>query len=220
MATIDVIPVVLTFVALFMILSAPHQKSKKLIVYALALFIIAFMVFVSEYAVVTATVAAIFIAAQALFSENSRRRELKVMAALIMTSTVISYVIFLLVTRNSGRDAYRPSYISQVLSLRMPFRLMSGIWRGALGGLLESLGSITVHSKIALLSFVCGLVMSLLVVLAFKRTPKSESSPKQPKLSLALLIVATAVALVPIVLMNRTLDSTWDSRFWLPACRC
>jgi hypothetical protein len=98
----------------------------------------------------------------------------------------------------------------------IPFRWLSGIWRGEIGGLLESLGSITLNSKAALLSFICGAVVSALVVLLIHKQGAVEFTLKQDRFSLITLLVAVAVALIPVVLMDRTLETKWDSRFWLP----
>jgi hypothetical protein len=99
----------------------------------------------------------------------------------------------------------------------MPFSLASGIWRGIIGGVLESLGSVTLHSKMALVSFICGVVFATLVVLVLRHNARSEAIVQRDKLSLATLLIAAVVALAPVVLMNRALESRWESRFWLPA---
>lgn len=217
MPTIDVIPPVLAFVALFMLLSRPRSGWRLILTDILALALIVVTILISEYAVVAAAIAATFVIANALYGEPTRRREYKVVAALIAGCIFVSYAGFLWLTKGSGRETFRPSYIPQWLSLRMPLSLASGIWRGIIGGVLESLGSVTLHSKMALVSFICGVVFAALVVLVLRHTARSEAIVQRDKVSLATLLIAAVVALVPVVLMNRALESRWESRFWLPA---
>ena len=217
MPTIDVIPPVLAFAALFMLLSRPRRGWGLIVTDIIALALIVATILVSEYAVVAAAIAATFVIANALYGDPTRRREYRVVAALIAGCIFVSYAMFLWLTKGSGRETFRPSYIPEWLSFRMPFLLASAIWRGIIGGVLESLGSVTLHSKIALLSFVCGALFSALVVLVLRHAARGEANFQRDKLSLATLLIAAVVPLVPVVLMNRALESRWESRFWLPA---
>lgn len=215
--SIDLPGPLLTFLAIFMLLSEPPTRRRKIIVGATALALIALSILISEYAVVTAAVGFILISAKALRNESGLKRQRLVMAALVAGCALVSYSVFLWLTRAAGRDAFRPGYILELSGWRLrgiPFRLLSGIWRGAIGGLLESLGSITLNSKAALLSFVCGVVLASLVVLTMYK--REEVEFKWSGFSFITLLASLAVALVPVVLMDRTLDSKWDSRFWLP----
>ena len=207
---------VLGFIAIFMLLSDQAFRLRKIILRATALALIALSILISEYAVVTAAVGFILLSAKAIHGRTERKRERQVSAALIAVCALFSYSVFLWLGRASGRDAFRPGYILESFSLRIPFRLLSGIWRGAMGGVLESLGLVTLNSKAALLSFVCGAVFSGLVVLGTNKREEVEFTPKQDRVSVIALLASLVVALVPVVLMDRTLDSKWDSRFWLP----
>jgi hypothetical protein len=217
--SIDLLGPVLSFVAIFMLLSEQSSRLRRIIVRATALALIALSILISEYAVVTAAVGFILISAKAIRNRSGQKRELQVMAALVAVCTLISYSVFLWLTRAAGRDAFRPGHILDLSGWRLrgiPFRLLSGVWRGAIGGLLESLGSFTLNSKAALLSFVCGAIVSGLVVLAIHKREAVEFTLKQDRISVITLFAALVVALVPVVLMDRTLETRWDSRFWLP----
>ena len=216
LVTIDLVPPLLVFAALFILLRQYRQRWHKLLLGALAFALIVVAVLISEYSVVAAAVAMVFLAGNAARGTPERKGEFRVTAGLIAACAVVSYGVFLWLTKGSGRDAFRPSYIKESFSLRIPFRLLSGIWRGILGGLLQSLGSITLHSKVALLSFVCGCVFSLLVVLVLRKQSVEVKLDRDKRVVIT-LFAATVLALIPVVLMDRTLESRWDSRFWLPA---
>jgi hypothetical protein len=210
---------VIGFIAIFMILSEQPTRSRKIIVNAAGLALIAFSILISEYAVATAAVGFILVSAKAIHSRSERKGKRWVIAVLVAVCALISYAVFLWLGRGSGRDAFRPGYALEVPGWRIrgiPFRLLSGIWRGEIGGLLESLGSITLNSKAALLSFVCGAVVSGLVVLLIHKREAVEFRFQEDRFSIIALLVAVPVALLPFVLMDRTLETKWDSRFWLP----
>jgi hypothetical protein len=215
--SIDLLGPLLTFIAIFMLLSDQATRVRKIIVGAAGLALIALSVLISEYAVVTAAVGFILIGAKGIRNGSGLRRERLVMAALVAACALLSYSVFLWLTRAAGRDAFRPGYVLELPGWKLrgiPFRLLSGVWRGAVGGLLESLGSLTLNSKAALLSFLCGAIVSGLVVLAIYKREDLEF--KWDGFSIITLLASLVVALVPVVLMDRTLDSRWDSRFWLP----
>ena len=209
---------VLTFLAVFMLLWEGSSSSRKLFFRALGLTIISFAILLSEYSVVTAIVGFILVGSKAIHGSSERKREGIIVAALIAGCVLLSYSLFLWLNRNSGFVPYRPSYILDVPSWRVrgiPFRWLSGIWRGAIGGFLESLGSVTLNSKLALLSFVCGLVVAGLTVLILRRRGTAEFGLKQDRFSAITLLVCLAVALIPVLLMDRRLESRFESRFWL-----
>jgi hypothetical protein len=209
----------LGYVAIFMLLSEQSTRPRKILVSAAGLALIAFSILISEYAVVTAIVGLILLSATAIRDRSERKRERWVIAASIAACMFISYSVYLWLGKGTGRDAFRPGYILEVPGWRIrgiPFRLLSGIWRGEIGGLLESLGSITLNSKAAVLSFVCGAIVSGLVVLFIHKREAFEFSLQQDKFSIITLLVAVFVALIPVVLMDRTLEVKWDSRFFLP----
>jgi hypothetical protein len=217
--SIDLLGPVLSFLAIFILLWEQPTRLRQIIVGATALALTALSILISEYSVVTAAIGFVLICAKAIDGRTERKRERQVMAALVAVCASISYSVFLWLTKASGREAFRPSHILELPGWRLrgiPFRLLSGIWRGAIGGLLESLGSITLNSKVALLSFGCGVVVSGLVVLAIHKREVVEFTLQQDRLSIITLLVAVLVALIPVVLMDRTLETKWDSRFWLP----
>jgi hypothetical protein len=214
--SIDLVGPVLTFLAIFMLLSEQPSGWRKIIVVAAGLGLIVFSILISEYAAVTAAVGCILLGAKAIRGRTERKRERQIIAGLIAGCALFSYSVLLWLTRASGRDGFRPGYILESFSLRIPFRLLSGIWRGAIGGALESLGSVTLNSKAALLSFVCGVVFSGLVVFGIHKKQAVEFTLQQDRFSVITLLAILVVALIPVVLMDRTLESKWDSRFWLP----
>lgn len=217
--SIDLLGPLLTFLAIFMLLSEHPTRWRRLTVKTMGLALIAFSILISEYAVATAAAGFILISAKAIQRRMERKRELQITAALVAVCTLISYLGLLWLTRAAGRDAFRPGYILELSGWKIrgiPFRLLSGIWRGAIGGLLESLGSFTLNSKTALLSFVCGAIISGFVVLAIHKREAVDFRLEQNRMSVITLLAALVVGLVPVVLMDRTLESRWDSRFWLP----
>jgi hypothetical protein len=217
--SIDLLGPLLTFLGIFMLLSEQPTRWRMMTVTTAGLALIVFSILISEYGVVTAAVGLILISAKAIHGRTERKRERQIIAALVAVCALISYSVLLWLTRAAGRDAFRPGYVLELSGWRIrgvPFRLLSGIWRGAIGGLLESLGSVTLNGKTALLSFVCGAIVSGLVVLAIRKREAVEFTLKQDRISVITLLAALVVALVPVVLMDRTLESRWDSRFWLP----
>ncbi len=210
----------LIFLAIFMLLSEQPSLWRKIVIDSVALALIALAILISQYAVPTAAVAFVLFAAKAIAGRPERKRESLIMAGLTAVCALSSYVAFCWLTESTVSPPYRPSFALQSFSWKIkvvPFRLLSGIWRGAVGGILESLGSVTLNSKPTLLSFVCGAVLAGLVALAiYKRGNIESTTLNHNRYSVITLLTATAVALLPILLMDRTLDLRWDSRFWLP----
>ena len=210
---------VLTFLAIFMLLSEQPSLWRRIIVVTGALALIAFSILISQYAVPTAAIAIVFLTAKVFRSRRKERRQVLVITALLVICALGSYLMFCWLTRSTVRQTYEPSYAVQSLSWKMkviPFRLLSSLWRGAIGGVLESLGAVTLGSKIALLSFVCGAVFSGLVTLAVYKRAAVGSPLSQNRLSVITLLAATVVALMPVLLLDRTPGYDWDSRFWVP----
>ena len=217
--TIVMVGPLLGFIAIFMFLSEQPGRSRKVIVATAGLLLLAFSILISEYGVVTAIVALILVSAQAIRHSSERKRQQWVVPALIVVATLISYSFYLWLGSGTGKDAFRPGYMLDVPGWRIrgiPFRWLSGIWRGEIGGVLESLGSITLTSKAAFLSFVCGAVVSVLVFRLIHKRGAVEFTLQQDRFSIITLLVAVAAALIPVVLMDRTLETKWDSRFWMP----
>jgi hypothetical protein len=210
----------LIFLALFMLLSEQPSLWRKLIVKGGALGLAAFAILISEYAVPTAAVAFVIFVSRAIRSGPQQKRENTIIAGLIAVVALGSYLIFSLLTKTMASAPYRPSFVLQSLSWKgkvMPFRLLSGLWRGAMGGVMESHGSVTLNSKSALLSFVCGAVFSGLVAIAiYKKGDVNATNVSGNSGSVITLLAAAGLALTPVLLMDRTLDSRWDSRFFLP----
>ena len=217
--TIVMVGPLLGFIAIFMFLSEQPGRSRKVIVATAGLLLLAFSILISEYGVVTAVVALILVSAQVIRYSSERKWQQWVVPALIAMCTLISYSFYLWLGSGTGKDAFRPGYMLAVPGWRIrgiPFRWLSGIWRGEIGGLLESLGSVTLTTKAAFLSFVCGAVVSALVVMLIHKRGAVEFTLRQDRFSIITLFVAVAAALMPVVLMDRTLETKWDSRFWVP----
>lgn len=214
--TIDLIGPVLCYVGIFLLTSEQTLPWRRVIIMAAGISLVVFSVLLSEYGVATASVGFVLFCVKAIYGEASRRRERFLIAGLLSGVTLLSYVVFLRLTRDANWLGYRPGYIFETLSVRIPFRWLTGIWRGTIGGVLESLGTVTLNGKIGLLSFLCGAVFSGLVVLRRFKREAAEFSLKENRISLMILVLSVPVALLPFVLMDRTLESKWDSRFWLP----
>jgi hypothetical protein len=209
----------LSFVGIFMLLTDQPSLWRKIIFDAAAFLLIAFSILISEYAVLTALAGFVLLTAKAIGDRKDRRREPLVIAALFALCALGSYLTFSVLTKSTASTPYRPSFAFQSFFWKVkviPFRLLSGLWRGAIGGVLESLGSVTLNSKVALLSFVCGAVVAGIATLAIYRTRDVASTRNQARTSVITLLTATAVALIPVLVMERTLDSRWDSRFLVP----
>jgi hypothetical protein len=209
----------LVFVAILLLLSEAASPRRKIVVYAVSLFLISFSILISEYAVPTAAAGFVLLTAKAMREEGKHKRESRVIAILVAVCALSSYLLFSFLHRSTVSDSYRPGFALQSLSWKMrmvPFRLLSAIWRGAIGAFLEALGSLTMLTKAALLSFLCGAVVSCLVTWGIYKRRDTGTTSNEDQFSAITLLVATAVAILPVLLMDRTLETKWDSRFWLP----
>jgi hypothetical protein len=210
----------LIFLAVFMLLSEQPSLWRKILVYAVALAFIAFAILISQYSVPTAIAAFVLLAARGLVARPGRRRQSLLLAGLTAVSALGSYAVFSWLAEPAISAPYRPGYAFQSLSEKIivvPFRLLSGIWKGVVGGVLESLGTVALNNKPALLSFVCGIICSVIVALViYKKVGTGSAAVSSSWFSVLTLLTATAFALLPVLLMGRTLEVRWDSRFWLP----
>jgi hypothetical protein len=216
---IDLIGPVLGFLGILMLFSEQSSSRRKVGAGVLALLLIVFSILISEYGVATAGAGFVLLTAKALRPGSERKREYRIAAALIAVFALGSYVVFSLLARSTASAPYRPGFALQSFSRKiqvLPFALLSGLWRGAIGGVLEALGSITLNSKAALLSFVCGAIFSVLVSFGMYRKADCAPTPNREWFSVLAMLVATLVAIFPFLMMGRTLESKWDSRFWLP----
>ena len=214
--TIALIGPVLCYVGIFLLTSEQSSTWRRIILVAAGTSLVVFSVLLSEYGVATAAVGCILLCVRAIYGEAGRRRERFFNAALLSVGALLSYMVFLRVTKDANWSGFRPGYVLETFSVRIPVRWLTGIWRGAIGGILESLGTVSLNGKVGLLSFLFGVAFSGLVVLRRFKREALEFSLKQNKISLIILILSVPVALIPFVLMDRTLESKWDSRFWIP----
>ena len=209
---------VLGYLGIFLLLSDELSRQRKLVHDIAGLALIALAVMLSEYGALTATVGFVLLISKAIRTRKERKRQPAIIATLLALSALVSYLIFLKIGTGSN-PGFLPSYSLQHLSWKVtviPFRLLSALWRGAMGGFIESLGSIRLDSKVALLSFVCGAALAGLVVLVIHKPPDVGAEFHQYWPTVVTLLVATAVALIPVFLMARTIETRWDSRFFLP----
>jgi uncharacterized membrane protein len=58
--------------------------------------------------------------------------------------------------------------------------------------------------------------VATLAALVFKKRLEAARESGPDKQSIVTLLVTTAVALIPVLLMDRMLEDRWDSRFYLP----
>ncbi|HEU5236791.1 MAG TPA: hypothetical protein VFU37_06600 [Pyrinomonadaceae bacterium] len=206
------------YLGMFLLLSNESSRQRKLVHDIAGLALMALAVMLSEYGALTATVGFVLLISKAIRTRKERKREPAIIAILLALSALVSYLIFLKIGTGSN-PGFLPSYSLQYLSGKVtviPFRLLSALWRGAMGGFIESLGSIRLDSKVALLSFVCGAALAGLVVLVIHKPPDAGAEFHQYWPTVITLLVATAVALIPVFLMARTIETRWDSRFFLP----
>jgi hypothetical protein len=210
--------IVVGYAGVFLLLSDQPTRRRKLIVDVAGLALAAFATLISEYGTLTAIVGCVLLISKAIRVPKARRRQPLIVAALLAISVLLFYALFLTLGSRSN-PGFLPSYSLQFLSWRIgviPFRLLSGIWRGAMGGFLESLAAISVNSKIAVLSCLSGAVVATLAGLVFKKRREATRESGPDKQSIVTLLVTTAVALIPVLLMDRMLEDRWDSRFYLP----
>ena len=210
----------LIFVSLFLILSEQPSVFRRALVSSLALILIAFAVLITNYAVTTAAVAFVVLTAKAFKSRPSRKRELLISAGLSALAALCSYVAFCWLTQLTATPEYRPGYALTSLPWKIrvvPFRLLSAIWQSTMGGVLESLGAVALNTKATLLSFAFGMVFAALVWLVISRKGHLQvDTPSDHRYSFVTLLTATALALLPVFLMGRTLEGRWDTRFIVP----
>lgn len=216
---IDVLEPVLAFGGILLLLSESGGR-RKVLVTAGGLLLVIIAGLLSEYGVATAAVGCVLIFGKALQASGTRRRELNIRGSVLIVCTVASYVAFSIMASSAASPPYRASFVLQALSAdfyRIPFRLVSGLWRAVIGAYLESLGSITVSGKGPLLSFVSGAILSATVALAIYRKKRTGSISGRNWPAAIIMTVAIIVGALPFLLMGRTLETYWDSRFWLPA---
>ncbi len=217
---IDVIEPVLAFCGILLLMSERWRGRRRILVTAGSLFLIVVACLLSEYGVATAAVGCVLLFGKALRTAGAGKRESMILALLVSACPFVSYIVFSILAASAASPPYQASFA--ILSLfgniqLIPFRLISGIWRGVIGAYLESLGSITVYGKAPLLSFFSGAILSAMVTFAVYRR-RADASPAGRDWPTALtLLVATVIGVLPFLLMNRTLETYWDSRFWLPA---
>lgn len=210
----------LIFAALFLMLSEQPSAFRRVLVSSLAFISIAFAVLITNYAVPTAAIACVVITAQAFKGPPQRKRGLFISAGLVASAALCSYAVFCWLTQLTASPEYRPGYAVTSLSWKMrvvPFRLLSAIWHSTIGGVLESLGAVALNTKATLLSFTCGITLAALVWLVISRKRNVEADTRSDqRFSFLTLLAATALALLPVFLMGRTLEAPWETRFILP----
>ena len=210
----------LIFVSIFLILSEQPSLLRRTLVSSLALILIAFAMLISSYSVPTAAVALVVLTARSFKTPPSRKRGLLISAGLTALVAVCSYAAFSWFTQLTAAPEYRPSYALTSLTWKIrvvPFRLLSAIWQSTMGGVLESLGAVALNTKPTLLSFAFGIVLAALVWLVFSRKGTVQAdTASDHRYSFVTLLTATALALLPVFLMGRTLEGRWDTRFIVP----
>ena len=210
----------LIFVSLFLLLSAQPSGYRRILVSLLALGLVAFAVLILSYSVPTAAVVFVVLTAKAFKSPPGRKRALLISAGLTALVALCSYAAFSWFTQLTASPEFRPSYALTSLPWKIrvvPFRLLSAIWHSTMGGVLESLGSVTLNTKPTLLSFVFGIALAALVWLVVSRKGQVQAdSLSDHRFSFVTLLTATALALLPVFLMGRTLEGRWDTRFIVP----
>ena len=210
--------IVVGYASVFLLLSDQPTRPRKIIFNVAGLVLAAFGTLISEYGTLTAIVGCMLLVSKALRASKPRRREPLIVAAVLAVSALFFYALFLTLGSRSN-PGFLPTYSLQFLSSKMaviPFRLLTGIWRGAMGGFLESLAAITLNSKTAILSCVSGGVMATLAALVVRKRQDAPREFGHYKQSIVTLLVTTAVVLIPVLLMDRRLEDRWDSRFYLP----
>jgi len=215
----ELIPSLLSFLTVIIFLTEYASRRRRIINYVLAFLLIILSVLLCEYAVAAAGAVFVILMANALREKTQVRRERQIVALLVPLVSLSSYIVSLFLATPTANPGFRPGYAVQVLPRKIqviPFRLLSGIWRGTIGSVLASLGAINVSSKVALLSFGCGAIFSVFVTLVvYKKTDSALVRPRDWSTVLTLL-VAIIVAFLPVFLMDRTLESKWDTRFCMP----
>jgi len=215
----DLIPSVLAFMAILMLLREYTSRRRWIINEVAALLLIVFSILISEYAVAAAGAGFVLAMAKALREKTQLRRERIIAALLVAVFSLGSYAVYSLMATPTANPEFRARFALEMFPRKIPvipFRLFSALWRGAIGGVLESLGSINVNTKIALTSFVCGAIFSAVVTLVVYKNTDGAPALSRNWFTVLTLVVATLVGLLPVFLMDRTLEAKWDSRFWLP----
>ena len=210
----------LIFISLFLILSEQPSFARRFLFCAVALIFVAFAVLITNYAVTTAAVAFVVITTRAFKGSVQRKKELLIMAGLTALVALCSYAAFCWITQSTATPEYRPGYALTSMPWKIkvvPFRWLSALWRSTMGGMLESLGTVTFNTKPTLLSFTCGLAFAGLVGLVISRKGNVEPAKLHDnRSSFITVLMAAALALLPVFLMGRTLEVRWDTRFIVP----
>jgi hypothetical protein len=175
----------------------------------------------SEYAIPATAVICILLLAEGWRGSARDLRREAVAAVGLGTAAIATYGVYVTLADTASRTIVHPSAALDLWRLKvLPFRFLTSLWRGSAGGILERLGEFSVNSVPAALSLTVGMVLAVGVFLLWRRRNTEElgdSGDGKPVASgVAVLLLALAVGLTPILLMGRLPEEAFDSRYWLP----
>jgi len=205
---------VLTFLGTFLLLTDYSSGKRRILAIVSGLVLIMFSVLLSQYSISAAAIGFVLLIAKAIRNKKGRHQT-TIVTLLFAAGVVSAFLVFSQIATTSPE--FRPSFALQ--SFRTielaPFRLVSALYQGTIGGFLQALGGVTLASKRAVLGFISGLTMCGLVAVLY-RAGGNNISFRDHLPSVITLLAAAMLALIPLVLMDRTPGPGWDSRFWLP----
>ena len=181
-------------------------------------------ILIQEYALSVALVMLVLLSSYLYFAPDiATRTRARYAVLFVIVVTVSAYAIYLLLGDPGARPSVRPQ---NALALggydlvRLPFKLMSAIWRSVVGGFASSLGELAWMSKLNLVAAGYGaLVAGLLFYGSRNRNQASLFRHEDNNRDVLLLAVALAAGLMPLLATGRM---PWDpadgmsSRFGLP----
>ena len=143
-------------------------------------------------------------------------------------TTGVAYASFTIIanyTARPGGEEVNPLYIFTVAGEDLapfPFRLVQGIWQSVVGGLIISMGGVTLTSYSGIMADAYGTLVAGLLFYGSRNLQQNAKSPSRntiTKQNVLLAIVALVAGLLPIVAMARIPWNPGDamqSRFELP----
>ena len=181
----------------------------------------------SEYALPAMAVVCLLLIAEGWRSSVRDFRLAVVVACGLGTLALTTYGVYVLLADRASRESVHPSQALDLWRLKVfPFRLLSSLWRGSAGGVLERAGEVVINSFPAALSLAVGLILASLVFALWHRRRGEDVGRERddaPGWWLGVMFLALAFGLTPILLMGRLPADGIDSRYWLcmlPVASC
>lgn len=183
-------------------------------------------VLLSEYAVAASLAGMVVLAgwARERGDRAERKRGLTVLT-LAASVTAVSYFVYLRLSNLAYRPDVNPVWVAEHAKSSLSalaLNLITGVWYSVIGGYGAAVQALALYrdSPSTILGVLYGLLLAATLVLACRNRRDGEPSRTDVNTSqrIAVLVVAVAAALAPVVLMGRRATLTgFGSRFLIPA---